>query len=328
MPQALFYQPSYERLRDSIHAIAPALDVVLYEEDGRLTHKGKDVAIDDIAPEYFWIHADLFKSGRVGDYFRFMLDSPSIRWLHTINTGLDVLPYIDLLDKGVRISNNHGQAVAIAEFVIGQVLAHYQDHAGLREKQEQAVWKQRGFREISGSHWLIIGFGHIGQEISRRVKAFGATVTAVRRSQETSGLADRVVNLSQLPEVLPAADVVVLACTSNAQTRNLVDHNFLAGMMETAVLVNIARGDLVVEAELHVALDAGRPALAILDVFNTEPLPADAWFWKHPSVRVTPHSSNAGSGMRARSEQTFLDNLRCIMEGKPLLTEVEHKDIL
>jgi len=328
MPQALYYKPSYERLRDRIDAIAPALDVVLYEEDGRLTHKGMEVSIDAITPEYFWIHADLFKSARVGDYFRLMLEAPNIKWLHTINTGLDVLPYIDLLDKGVRISNNHGQAVAIAEFVIGQVLAHYQDHEGLREKQLQAVWKQRGFREISGSHWLIIGFGYIGQEIARRVKAFGVTVTAVRRSKQVSNLADHVVNQSQLSEVLPAADVVVLACTSNAQTRNLVDREFLTAMKQDSLLVNIARGDLVVEEELYAALDTGRPALAILDVFHTEPLPPDAWFWKHPRARVTPHTSNAGSGMRERSEQTFLDNLRCIMAGKPLLTEVTHKDIL
>lgn len=328
MPLALYYKPTYERLQQQIAAVAPDLDVALYADDGRIYFQGREVRIDEIRPEYFWIHAELFKSPRLMDYFRLMRESSSIKWLHTINTGLDQLPYLELIDKGVRVSNNHGQAVAIAEFVFGQVLAHYQDVLGLRSQQQQKLWKMHGFREISGSHWLIIGFGHIGQEIAKRVKAFGATVTAVRRSESNEGLADQVVTQAALPAVLPAADVVVLACTSTAGTRHLVNADFLAAMKPDSVLINIARGDLVVESALHTALDAGTPAFAILDVFAQEPLPADAWFWEHPRVAVTPHTSNAGSGMRQRSEATFLDNLSRMMSGKPLLNQVGHADIV
>jgi phosphoglycerate dehydrogenase-like enzyme len=328
MPLALYYKPTYERLQQQIAAVAPDLDVALYDEEGRIHFQGREVRIDEISPEYFWIHAELFKSPRLMDYFRLMRESSSIKWLHTINTGLDQLPYLELVDKGVRVSNNHAQAIAIAEFVFGQVLAHYQDVSGLRSQQQQKLWKMRGFREISGSHWLIIGFGHIGQEIARRVKAFGATVTAVRRSASNEGLADQVVTQASLPGVLPAADVVVLACTSTADTRHLVNPEFLAAMKPGSVLVNIARGDLVVESALHAALDAGTPAYAILDVFAQEPLPADSWFWEHPRVAVTPHTSNAGNGMRQRSETTFLDNLSRMISGKPLLNQVGRADIV
>lgn len=328
MPLALYYKPTYERLQQQIAAVAPDLDVALYDEEGRIHFQGKEVRIDEISPEYFWIHAELFKSPRLMDYFRLMRESSSIKWLHTINTGLDQLPYLELVDKGVRVSNNHAQAIAIAEFVFGQVLAHYQDVIGLRSQQQQKLWKMRGFREISGSHWLIIGFGHIGQEIAKRVKAFGATVTAMRRSASNEGLADQVVAQAALPGVLPAADVVVLACTSTADTRHLVNPEFLAAMKPGSVLVNIARGDLVVESALHAALDAGTPAYAILDVFAQEPLPADSWFWEHPRVAVTPHTSNAGNGMRQRSETTFLDNLSRMISGKPLLNQVGRADIV
>ncbi|HHX82391.1 MAG TPA: D-2-hydroxyacid dehydrogenase [Pseudomonadaceae bacterium] len=328
MSKALYFQPSYERLKERIHALAPDLDVALYDEQGRILHGGHEVSSAEFAPEYFWIHGDLFKSARLMDYFRLMQESPSARWLHTINTGLDQLPYLPLLEKGVRVSNNHGQAVAIGEYVLAHVLASFQDLAGARQRQLAQQWTPRGFREIGGSRWLIIGFGHIGQEVAKRARAFGADITAMRRKPDTAGLADRVVSLAELPQVLPEVDVVVLACTSTNATRQLVNASFLQAMKSDAVLVNVARGDLVVEDELRQALDAGRPGKAILDVFANEPLAADSWFWQHPAVIVTPHNSNAGSGMRVRSEQIFLDNLACMIAGRPLLTEVAAADIL
>lgn len=328
MTKALYFKPSYERLRDRIFAVAPALDVYVYDEEGRILHAGEEVAVGDIAPEYFWIHSELFFSPRLKDYFILMLDCPSIRWLHTVNTGLDKLPYLDLVERGVTVTNNHAQAISIAEFVFAQVLAQFQDIAGLRARQQQKVWQHRGFREVQDSHWVIIGFGHIGQALAQRAKAFGARVTAVRRQHDAAGLADSVVTQAQLPQVLPTADVVVLACTANAATRHMVDASFLAALGPRTVLVNIARGDLVVEADLHAALDEGCPGYAILDVFEREPPPADSWVWSHPRVALTPHTSNAGSGMRGRSDSTFLTNLEHAQRGLPLLNVVKRGDIV
>jgi phosphoglycerate dehydrogenase-like enzyme len=328
MTTALYFKPSYERLQTKITALAPDLDIALYDEQGRITFKGNEVSINDINPEYFWIHSELFFSPLLKDYFRLMLKSSSIKWLHTINTGLDKLPYLELVEKGVAITNNHAQAIAIAEFVLGQVLAHYQNTQDFHSKQRQKVWKHRPFREIHGTNWLIIGFGHIGQAVAQRAKAFGATITAVRRSKDDAGLADSVVNQQQLAEVLPHADVVVLTCASNAQTRNMVDSAFLQAMKEKSVLINIARGDLVVEADLHNALDAGILDYAILDVFNREPPAEDSWVWHHPRVLLTPHTSNAGSGMRGRSEAIFFENLRRMLKGEPLLNQVSRRDIV
>lgn len=328
MPQALYYKPSYERLRERIHALAPELDVAVYDEDGRIFHQGREVAFSDIAPEYFWIHSELFFSPRLHDYFKLMLQSPSLTWLHTINTGLDKLPYLELVERGVVVTNNHAQAIAIAEFVLGQVLAHYQHVVDNHVRQQEKSWKHRGFREIRDSEWVIVGFGHIGQETAKRAQAFGARITAVRRGSSNEGLAAAVVTQAQLPQVLPAADVVVLACASNQSTRDMVDARFLGAMKEGSVLVNIARGDLVVEDALRAALDAGRPGHAILDVFNEEPPAPASWVWTHPHVTLTPHTSNGGSGMRARSESNFLDNLERRTQGQPLLNQVGRSDIV
>ena len=328
MPTALYFKPTYERLQARIVAIAPDLDVAIYDEEGRITFKGREVSIDDINPEYFWIHSELFFSPRLKDYFQLMLQSPSIKWLHTINTGLDKLPYLELVEKDIAVTNNHAQAIAIAEYVLGQVLCYYQDTQDFHSKQQQKIWKHRPFREIQGTNWLSIGFGHIGQAIAQRAKAFGATITAVRRSKDDAGLADKVVNQEQLTQELPHADVVVLACASNADTRNMVNTDFLHAMKEKSLIANIARGDLVVEADLQKALDAGRPEYAILDVFNREPPDVESWVWQHPRVLLTPHTSNAGSGMRARSEAIFLENLQRMLRHEPLLNQVSRHDIV
>ncbi len=328
MTQALYYKPSYERLRERIHALAPALDVAVYDEEGRIFHKGSEVAFADIAPEWFWIHSELFFSNKLRGYFDLMLQSKSIKWLHTVNTGLDKLPYLDLVERGVTLTNNHAQAIAIAEFTLGQVLAHYQHVVDNHQQQQQKGWKHRAFREIQGSRWVLIGFGEIGRQTATRAKAFGAHITAVRRGTSDEGIADVVVTQAQLATVLPQADVVVLACASNASTRDMADARFFGAMKEGSVLVNIARGDLVVESALHAALDKGIPAHAILDVFNDEPPVPDSWVWTHPRVTLTPHTSNGGTGMRTRSESNFFDNLERMMRGLPLLNQVRRADIV
>jgi phosphoglycerate dehydrogenase-like enzyme len=328
MTLALYFKPSYERLKERIQAAAPSLQVALYDENGKCWLNDREVSIAELQPEYFWIHSELFVSPQLKTYFQLMLASPSIKWLHTINTGLDQLPYLPLVERGVTVTNNHAQAIAISEFIFGQVLAHYQDVYDYRAKQQAKVWKHRGFREIQGSHWLIVGFGEIGQGVAQRAKAFGATVTAVRRHQDTAGLADAVIPQARLAEVLPSADVVVIACAANDETRGMVNAQFLQAMKDKSVLVNVARGDLVVERDLRVALDTGKPDFAVLDVFNQEPPPLDSWVWAHPRVSLTPHTSNAGSGMRARSEANFLDNLARISSGRPLNNLVKRQHIV
>lgn len=327
MTQALFYQPSFERLRERIEQASPGLDIVLIDERGRLTRAGKTVEEKDIQPTYFWIHSELFKSALFRDYLDMIGSFPTARWLHTIMTGLEKGPFLQLLRQGLAISNNHSQAIAIAEYTIARVLSYFQDLPGYAAQQDQRCWQYKPFREIGGSRWLFIGFGHISREIASRIKPFGAHITAVRRGISNEGLADVVCSLDSMVEALAGADVVVLACASNDTTRNLVDKDFMAGMKEGAALVNVARGDILLEDDLRKALDAGKPGYAILDVFRQEPLPADSWFWHHPKVCLTPHCSNGGSGMRRRSDDLFIENLRRITVGQPLLNAVTEKDI-
>jgi phosphoglycerate dehydrogenase-like enzyme len=179
-----------------------------------------------------------------------------------------------------------------------------------------------------GGHWLIVGFGAIGQLVAERARAFGAKITGVRRTPGPHPLADAMAPLSALRDVAPEADVIVLAAPGAPETRHLVDAPLLASMKSGSILVNVGRGSLVDEPALLAALDRGTPEFAILDVFETEPLPPGSPFWRHPRVALTGHASSFGSGRPARHEALFVENLERYLDGKPLLDEVDPRDVL
>jgi len=113
----------------------------------------------------------------------------------------------------------------------------------------------------------------------------------------------------------------------NDATRRLANDAFFDAIKPGALLVNIARGGLIDDAALLKALDAGRLAAAVLDVFHTEPLPAEDPLWAHPKIRLTSHTSFSGSGVRGRWDQLFLDNLPRFVRGEVLLNEVDPRDL-
>lgn len=302
---------------------ASALDLFVVEADGAITHQGATVAPEAVQPEVVWASLDTFTGGQYELFFRIAMTSPGVKWVQTFNAGIEAPVFRDIVRKGIRLTNSKAQAVAMAEYVMGQVAAEWYPIARYREAQAAREWRRMGFRELSQSHWLIIGYGNIGREVAVRAKAFGARVTGVRRSAKADGLADAVMVLADVPRLLPEADVVVLACALNDETRDLVGPAFLERMKAGSLLVNVGRGGLVDEAALVAALDKGVPSVAILDVFRTEPLPVDSPLWGHKSVRVTAHTSATGGGTIARGDRQFLDNLALYAAGKRLINEVD-----
>ena len=133
--------------------------------------------------------------------------------------------------------------------------------------------------------------------------------------------------MAGLPGVLPESDVVVLACALNDDTRDLANDAFFAALKPGAILINIGRGGLVDEDALKRGLDAGKPAYAVLDVFQVEPLPVDSWMWEHPTVRISAHTSNSGQGTAARGDQLFVDNLKRFLAGEPLINEASPSEV-
>jgi phosphoglycerate dehydrogenase-like enzyme len=269
--------------------------------------------------EVVWASPDLFMDGTLESFMGHARDAPGLRWFHCGSAGYDNPLLRQVIERGVAFSINPAPAVAVAEYVMSSVLDRFQGASKRREAAAVRTWAQARFREVAGSHWLIVGFGAIGRRVARLAKAFDARVVGVNRHGGAQEWADEMRTPAGLAAALPQADVVVLALPLNASTRGLVDGRFLAGMKPSSVLVNVARGAIVDEAALLEALDRGTPEHALLDVFEAEPLPRSSPLWTHPRVSITAHVAGMGSGLLERSDSVFLDNLHRYLAGKDVL---------
>lgn len=322
----LMYDKALARIGDRLRALGLDLELATFDKSGQVSIGGTLLAPEGVSVDYVWLSSDMNVDGFQKGGFDLALALGSAKVLQTFNAGLDHPFYRQLSDKGTRICNSSAQAVAISEYVMGQVLAVFQPIEEQRQLQASRTWKSTRHREICGTTWLIVGFGPIGKATAKLAKAFGARTNVVRRTPETSELADKAGTMADLPTLAGEADVVVLACPLNAETRGFADAGFFASLKPGATLVNIARGALIDDAAMLASLDEGRLQTAILDVFAEEPLPQDNPLWQHPKVRMTSHTSFAGSGVRGRWDELFLENIGRYARGEPLLNEFNPRD--
>lgn len=315
--QVLMSQAAHDRVRDRL---PKGVEVATIAKDGAVMPQGAD-------PEGFWFSLDLYADGGAPGFFGALLKGANGKWMQSFSAGLDSPAFKMVMAKGLKITKSDAQAPAIAEYVIAHALALLHPIEAHAEAQAAKDWKRIPFVEVADTTWLLIGFGNIGQEVAKRLKPFGPKVIAMRRAAGSDPLVEKVIGRDGLAAALPEADVIVLAPALTEETRDMVDDAFLLAVKPGAILVNVGRGELVVDEALKAALDDGRLSAAVLDVFRTEPLPADAWQWTHPRVHVTAHDSNAGSGLTRRGDAIFLENLRRYLAGEPLRNEAEPREV-
>jgi phosphoglycerate dehydrogenase-like enzyme len=319
----MLHSNALRRVEDRLREMNVSIELYVVDPDGVILLDGAVVEQAAVRAEAVWASLDTFAGGRFRPFFGVAMENPGVKWLQTFNAGLDLPIFRDIVRKGIRLTNSSAQAVAMAEFVMGQVLAEWYPTSQYRAAQAAHEWRRIGFRELSQSRWLIVGYGNIGREIARRAKAFGAHVVGVRRSPKPDEFADEMCTQAEMARLLSAADIVVLACALNDETRDLAGPGFFGRMKPGALLVNVGRGGLVDEGALVAALDKGTPSVAILDVFREEPLPVSSALWDHPRIRVSAHTSPAGSGTLGRGDKLFLDNLALYARGAKLINEID-----
>ncbi len=313
----LLYEPTYRRIKNELHEIAPNVQPILMDQRGRLHENGAEISVDDIAPEIAWPNSEVYMEGPVREYMIAVLKSRSLKWVQTSSAGVEHPVFAAIVNNGSVLTNSDAGGIAIAEFVVSSVLDVYQPFAARREAQTKREWSRFRFREISGTQWMIVGFGNIGQAVGVRARAFGANIIGVRRSAVDCDFAT-VIRPAEMYDHLPDTDVVVVAAALNPDTHHIISTDFLSAMKPDSVLVNIGRGGHVDEAALLDSLDRGIPGTAVLDVFDEEPLPPESPFWSHPRVRLTPHNAASSDGVVHRNDRVFLDNLRRYVNGQPL----------
>lgn len=321
--QLLIFRATHDRVADRL-AERPEVEAIIMEQDGSLV-RANGAAADDAQPEAGWLSRELILTpdAPIADYVLRLLTTPSIRWVQSAAAGYEHPTFQKLLAAGVRLSINDASSVAIAEFVLAEVLASFHPIAERRAAQAERRWERLSFREVAGTRWLILGYGSIGRHVAERARAFGASIVGIRRTPRPDDLALRVVGPDALVDEAAQADVLVICAAANDGNNHLVGARVLGAMKPDSVLVNIARGSIVDSAALLQALDAGQPGTAILDVFETEPLPEDDALWSHPRVRVTAHCSADTDGSGPRGEDVFLEHLDAWLAGRPLRLEVK-----
>ncbi len=307
----------------SVEGITP----VLFQRDGTLTRDGVTVSREEVSPKGAWLSLDVLITKRVFDYVDHLLNLPSLEWIQSTAAGFDNPLFVEMAKKGIRLTNSDAQSIAIAEFVLGSVLTEFQNPMARLQNQAEKNWKGVGFREIAGTTWMIVGIGNIGNETAKRARAFNAHIIGVKRTGE-SAQAHETIRPTDMKARLSECDVVVFTSPLNNETHHMGNADFFAAMKEGATFVNIGRGGLVNEADLLTALDKGTPGVAILDVFETEPLPQESPLWGHKNVRVTPHSSPKSNGTPLRAQELFLENLNAFVRGAPLRNEVAAATII
>lgn len=318
--QVLMYRPSYERVREAL--ARRSVEAVVLEHDGSLAHADGE-PWPDAAPRAAWFSRELIVTpGAPAGTCLKHIHGGSVEWVQSAAAGFEHPVFQGILEAGIRLSSSDGNSLGIAEYVLAEVLACFQNIDARRAAQADRRWERVDFREVAGSRWLIVGYGSIGRAVARRAGAFGAEVVGLRRRPEPDPHALRVVGQDALVEEAAAADVVVISAAANAHSTRLIDAGVIECMRERSVLVNVARGSLVDTAALRAGLDAGRPGWAILDVFETEPLPAEDPLWSHPRVRMSAHCSGATEGANVRGAEVFLEHLDAWLEGRPLRLEV------
>ena len=325
--QVLMSGSALTRVRERIAPFLDRVEIVTISAPDRYQRDGRDIPVEEVQPDIIWSTLDAYRDGLLGALVGRTLKGRNPQWMQTFNAGLDAPIFKDIMAKGVRLTKSNAQATPIAEYVVGHAVSLILPIARQQGLQARRAWESTPYREVSQTHWVLVGYGSIGREIAKRVKAFGAQLTVVRRSVGTDALADQVIGMAGLHTALARADVVVLAPALTDETRNMCDAAFFAALQPGAILINIGRGALVDEDALKIGLNTDQPAHAVLDVFQTEPLPADHWLWSHPKVRVTAHTSNSGEGTIGRGDDLFLANLARYLAGDPLINEASPQEV-
>jgi phosphoglycerate dehydrogenase-like enzyme len=245
------------------------------------------------------------------------------RWVHIASAGVDRLLFPGLADTVVTNSRGLFEE-PIADYVLALVLCFAKGlHTTIRNQVEHR-WQHRITESPAGTRALVVGTGPIGRAIGRRLRAFGLHVTGAGRTPHaTDPDLGEIVGPDGLRPALTEADYVVLAAPLTDATRNMIDATAFAAMRPTARLINVARGELVVEPDLVTALRTGQIAGAALDAFAEEPLPASSPLWGMPNVIVSPHMSGDLTSWEDDLAMLFLDNLRRFVDGRPLRNVVD-----
>jgi glyoxylate/hydroxypyruvate reductase A len=249
---------------------------------------------------------------------------PRLRWVQTLTAGMEGWLALPDLPAGLTLTCARGtHRVQMPENILGALFHLTKPYAGITIDQRERHWRRRVSETLAGKTLGILGLGAIGQELARKAEALELRVIGTRRRPEPLPHVARVYGPDGTDEVLATSDFVLLLLPGTAETRGFMNAARLKRMKPTAYLLNFGRGELVADADLVEAVRARTIAGAVLDVFTTEPLPADHPFWVTDGITVLPHIGGLHPERDHIVAELFTDNLERFLAGQPLRETVD-----
>jgi phosphoglycerate dehydrogenase-like enzyme len=243
-------------------------------------------------------------------------DAANLKWVQALGTGLDGIVDQPTLKPSVTVTSLHGvHGAPVSEAALAGMLALSRDIPRFVRQQSQQHWGRWPAKLLHEKTVGIVGIGVIAEALAPKCKAMGMTVVGVTsKPREVAGF-DRVHAMSELLQVVPQLDYLVLLTPYSPATHNLIDAKVFAAMKPTAYFVNVARGGVVDDDAMVEALRAKRFAGAFLDVFNIEPLPPDHPLWTFENVIITTHQGGFCDTYVDLAMPILEHNMRCFLKG-------------
>lgn len=244
----------------------------------------------------------------------------NLKWIQTFSAGVNTLPLKEIKERGILLTNSSGvHGPQMTDHIMGMILSFSRALLPSIRNQKQKNWKvDYPLSELTGKEMLIVGAGSIGQLLAKKAKAFDMIVVGLKRTVDKLENFDEVRPLNELQRSMKTADYVVILAPLTKETRGLIGKEELALMKEDAVLINLARGPLVDEAELIKVLEEKKIRGAGLDVFSREPLPSDSPLWDLDNIILTPHLGGFSDVSNERSIELISENIRRYYAGEKL----------
>jgi glyoxylate/hydroxypyruvate reductase len=255
---------------------------------------------------------------------QFIDEQSGLQTLFNIGAGVDALLQLKLPPslKVVRL-DDAGMSVQMAEFVCHAVIRHFREFDGYDADTQAGKWSYRKPRSRADFAVGVMGLGVLGERVAKALQVFEFPVNGYSRSPKDLPGIRCFSGAQALPDFLAATRVLVNLMPLTAETENILNHANLSQLQKGGYVINVARGKHLVDDDLLALIDNGHLAGAALDVFRTEPLPADHVFWQHPKITVTPHTS--ARTLREESIAQIVAKMQALQRGEPINGVVDHQ---
>lgn len=246
--------------------------------------------------------------------------APRLKWVQATSSGIGQMIQRTGLDQtGIIFTTASGvHARPLADFCLMAMLMFAKNYQWMERDKRAKRWERYCGEELTGKTLAIFGLGRVGQAVARHGKNMEMRVVGMKRTLGSVPNVDQIFQRDDLHTMLRQADYLVLIAPHTPETEGLIGEREFAVMKSSAVLINIARGDLVDEDALIRALKEKRLAGAALDVFRKEPPPQESPLWEMPNVIISPHSASTVTQEDARETEIFCENLKHYLRGEPL----------